>query len=279
MEQPYQLIALDIDGTLLNSRKEITPETEEMLCRAFAAGKDVVLSTGRSFAELEEILTRFPAMDCGICESGALVYDRTRTEPIAIHPIPLEVVREAAAIARRRDVLIHVFQRGRPVISRRQMALLEDFQIPYFRPMFERYSLQVEDALESCLELEHPSIEKINLYHRTVEARSETRNMLSHLPLELVDSEKTSLELSAAQVDKGQGLRELCEYRNVPIEATIAVGDSYNDAAVLQAAGLAVGMGNAPERVRQLCDIIVADCDHDGVAEAIRRFLLPGDPN
>ena len=277
MEHRYQLIALDIDGTLLNSRKEITPETEEMVNRALEAGFHVVLSTGRSFAELEEILDRFPAMHCGICESGALVYDRRQREPVAVHSIPMPIVRQAADIARQRDVLIHIFEHGRPVITRRQMDQLEDFQIPYFRPMFERYSLQVEDVLEHCLGLEAPSIEKINLYHRTADARNETRPMLSHLPLELVDSERTSLELSAAGVDKGQGLKALCAHLNVPIEATIAVGDSYNDAAVLHAAGLAVGMGNAPAPVQQLCDVIVRDCYHDGVADAIRRFLFPED--
>ena len=52
------------------------------------------------------------------------------------------------------------------------------------------------------------------------------------------------------------------------------MGDSFNDAAILRAAGLAVGMGNAAEPVRRLCDVIVRDCDHDGVAEAIRTHLL-----
>lgn len=270
----YQLIALDIDGTLLNTRKEITPDTEAMVHRAFRAGKQVVLSTGRSFAELEEILDHFPEMRYGICESGALIFDRNRPEPIAVHPIPLDVVRQAAEIARRREVLIHIFQQGRPVISRHQMDQLEDYHIPYFRPMFQRYSLQVEDALDHCLGLPKPSIEKINLYHHSTQERTVTRTLLAHLPLELVDSEQTSLELSAVQVDKGRGLRELCAHLDVPVEATIAVGDSFNDAAILQAAGLAVGMGNAAEPVRQLCDVIVADCDHDGVAEAIRRYLL-----
>lgn len=58
------------------------------------------------------------------------------------------------------------------------------------------------------------------------------------------------------------------------MEAAIAVGDSFNDAAILKAAGLAIGMGNAAGPVRKLCDVIVADCDHDGVAEAIQRYLL-----
>ena len=270
----YQLIALDIDGTLLNSEKEITPDTEAMVHRAFRAGKQVVLSTGRSFAELEEILQHFPEMRYGICESGALVFDRELEQPIAVHPIPLDIVCQAGEIARQRDVLIHIFQKGRPVISRHQMEQLDAYQIPYFRSMFQRYSLQVTDALDYCLALPAPSIEKINLYlHSTLE-RTVTQSLLSHLPLELVDSEKTSLELSATQVDKGRGLRELCAHLNIPVETTIAVGDSFNDAAILRAAGLAVGMGNAAEPVRRLCDVIVRDCDHDGVAEAIRTHLL-----
>ena len=270
----YQLIALDIDGTLLNSEKEITPDTEAMVHRAFRAGKQVVLSTGRSFAELEEILQHFPEMRYGICESGALVFDRELEQPIAVHPIPLDIVCQAAEIARQRDVLIHIFQKGRPVISRHQMEQLDAYQIPYFRSMFQRYSLQVTDALDYCLALPAPSIEKINLYHHSTQERTVTQSLLSHLPLELVDSEKTSLELSATQVDKGRGLRELCAHLNSPLETTIAVGDSFNDAAILRAAGLAVGMGNAAEPVRRLCDVIVRDCDHDGVAEAIRTHLL-----
>ena len=270
----YQLIALDIDGTLLNSEKEITPDTEAMVHRAFRAGKQVVLSTGRSFAELEEILQHFPEMRYGICESGALVFDRELEQPIAVHPIPLDIVCQAAEIARQRDVLIHIFQKGRPVISRHQMEQLDAYQIPYFRSMFQRYSLQVTDALDYCLALPAPPIEKINLYHHSTQERTVTQSLLSHLPLELVDSEKTSLELSATQVDKGRGLRELCAHLNIPVETTIAVGDSFNDAAILRAAGLAVGMGNAAEPVRRLCDVIVRDCDHDGVAEAIRTHLL-----
>lgn len=187
----YQLIALDIDGTLLNSEKEITPDTEAMVHRAFRAGKQVVLSTGRSFAELEEILQHFPEMRYGICESGALVFDRELEQPIAVHPIPLDIVCQAAEIARQRDVLIHIFQKGRPVISRHQMEQLDAYQIPYFRSMFQRYSLQVTDALDYCLALPAPSIEKINLYHHSTQERTVTQSLLSHLPLELVDSEKT----------------------------------------------------------------------------------------
>lgn len=86
-EQSYQLIALDIDGTLLNTNKEITPDTEAAVHRAFAAGKEVVLSTGRSFAELAEILDTFPEMRYGICESGASFSTGSRTPPSPSTPL------------------------------------------------------------------------------------------------------------------------------------------------------------------------------------------------
>ena len=97
---------------------------------------------------------------------------------------------------------------------------------------------------------------------------------LSGVEVELARSETSSLEFSPAGVSKGSGLAELCHITGLPLEATIAVGDSDNDLPILERAGLAVAMGNARERVRQAAGAVVADNDHDGCAEAIRRFLL-----
>ena len=72
------------------------------------------------------------------------------------------------------------------------------------------------------------------------------------------------------------GLEKLCEYLDLPLKQTIAVGDADNDTMALKTAGLAVAMGNATGPIRELADVIVADCDHDGCAEAIDKYLLGG---
>ena len=97
---------------------------------------------------------------------------------------------------------------------------------------------------------------------------------MQHLPVTMVFSEKTSLEITPAGVDKGTALKKLCELLDMDIQQVIAVGDAPNDHAILETAGLAVAMGNAIESVKQLCHAVVADNDHHGVKEAIERYLL-----
>ena len=97
---------------------------------------------------------------------------------------------------------------------------------------------------------------------------------MADLPVELANSEVSSLEFSPAGVNKGTGLLALAELLSIPRDATIAVGDADNDLGMLRAAGLGIAMGNANESARAVADAVVADNDHDGCAEAIRRFLL-----
>ena len=91
--------------------------------------------------------------------------------------------------------------------------------------------------------------------------------------MELADAETTSLEISPRGVTKALGLQILCRYLGIPIEESVAVGDADNDIDVLKAAGLSVAMGNANKTVKDLCDVIVADNDRDGVVEVIDRFF------
>ena len=83
------------------------------------------------------------------------------------------------------------------------------------------------------------------------------------------------VEVNATGVDKGSGLQALCRCLNIPISATpIAIGDSENDCPLLRDAGLPLAMGNAIADVKDAARYVMPDCDHDGVAEAIERFLL-----
>ena len=81
-------------------------------------------------------------------------------------------------------------------------------------------------------------------------------------------------EINAIGADKGSGLQALCRCLNIPISATIAIGDSENDRPLLRDAGLPLAMGNAIADVKAAARYVMPDCDHDGVAEAIERFLL-----
>ena len=104
-------------------------------------------------------------------------------------------------------------------------------------------------------------------------ARVPTRQQLSHLPLELVYSEVSSVECAAPGVNKGTGLERLCQALGISPAACVAVGDAENDMPMLRAAGLGVAMGNAAPHVKAAADCTVADNDHGGCAQAIRMAM------
>ena len=82
------------------------------------------------------------------------------------------------------------------------------------------------------------------------------------------------MELNAPGISKGRGLMALAERLGLALDEVMAVGDSGNDLTMLEAAGLGVAMGNATEEIKQAADVITADNNHDGVAEAIEKYVL-----
>ena len=268
----YKLIAFDMDGTLLNSEKKISEETQHMIQQAFEAGKEVILSTGRCMAELQDYLKILPGLRYAICVSGALVYDLKEKKKIFTRGIPLALAEQILEASKKEDTMVQVLTMESIVQSDR-ISCMSRYGMGQYQSMFERITRKVDDIYAFYGEYIREA-EKINLYHRTVEDRERSRERLKALELELADAEETSLECSALGVTKGLGLQKLCEYLNIPMAQTIAVGDADNDIDILKAAGLSIAMGNANETVKGICDVVVSDCDHDGCAEAIRRYLL-----
>ncbi|MDO4285767.1 MAG: Cof-type HAD-IIB family hydrolase [Eubacteriales bacterium] len=275
MAEDFRLIAFDMDGTLLNSEKRISPVTREAIGRAAQAGKIVILCTGRGLTELTEFTRQLPELRYVNCASGALVYDVREEKRIYSQPLFPEAVLPILKIAEKEGAMPHFLAGRHSIVARADWEHMEDFQMAVYKPMFTRIAEKWEDFYAEYAETPFP-VEKLNLYHETPLSRARTRQRILEAGYEvaLVDSEQTSLEVSAHGVDKGVGLAALCEYLGIPLSQTIAVGDAMNDVGALKAAGLAVAMGNALEQIRELADVTVADCDHDGCAEAIERFLL-----
>ena len=268
----YQLIALDLDETLLNSRKEIPEEAVQAIRKACAAGKTVVFDTGRAVPELDEQIAALPEVRYAIFCSGAGLYDTREKRAFGLRPIPAAQTERILSVARTKDIMPQLVLADRDVIQASHMEKLEYYNMGVYRPMYEKAMTLVPDIYafaESCAE---PYL-KINLYHAEAEERIRTRAQLETPELELVYSEISSLECSAAGVSKGSGLENLCRLLNIPLEACIAVGDANNDIPMLRAAGLSVAMGNASDAVKSVADRIVSDQNHGGCAEAIRMLL------
>ena len=271
----FDLIALDMDGTVLDDQKEIGAETAAAIHEALAAGKEVVFCTGRALAEMEEYLRDFPDMRYLLGESGALVYDLQLRKALYKAEIPVDDVKKICQAVKGRDIMPAVFSEGRYMVNRTQRDLLARYGMGAFAIKTPPVTTVTEDVLDDAVSGKITA-EKLNLYHLTVEDRLVTRRILDELKPDVVyvDSEITSLECSPPGTSKASGLARLCGLCRITADRMIMVGDADNDLEGLKYAGFPIAMGNANEHVRSVCKAVVADNNHDGCAEAIRRYLL-----
>lgn len=271
--EPYKMIAFDMDGTLLNSQKEISEKTVAAMKRAMDHGFTVVLNTGRCMAELYKY---FDVVDIPYVNSvsGALVLDRRKNRTVFEKGLTPELAEQVLAIAAKEDVMIHILTE-KSIVQKDAIAKMDYYQMGIYRGMFEKVTDQWEFLVETYLKNPFPAA-KINLYHPSTEAREKTRALICEagLPVEMANSEIASLEISAEGIHKGIGLQGLCDYLKIPMSRTVVVGDADNDIGALKMAGLSVAVENASEKIKKICDVTVADNDHDGCREAIERFLF-----
>ncbi len=270
----YQLIAFDMDGTLLNSKKQISEKSLEAIARAVEQGKTVILSTGRSPAELAEFTGTIPGLRYLNCISGALIYDLQEQRDIWSAQLSAELMGQLLQIGMMEDVMPQILTH-KAIVQMSHWQQMEHYFMGVYKPAFARAAEKWEDLYGTFSEAPFAA-NKLNFYHTSPEARARTEARIQEagLPVVMVHAESTSLEISPLGVDKGIGLEKLCAYLQIPVSAAIAVGDAENDIEILKKAGLAVAMGNAVDAVRQVADVVVADCDHDGCAEAVQRYLL-----
>ena len=268
----YQLIALDLDGTLLNSRKEISPETVQAIRTVCDAGKTVVFSTGRAVSELTDQIAVLPQVRYAVYASGAGLYDIQEKKTFGLHAIAPALAEKIFSVARPKDLMPQIVLPETDIIQTSHMENLERYHMGIYRSLYEQAMTLVPDFYAFAASCREPFL-KINLYHADPDERVRTRARLDALDLELVYSEVSSLECSARGVSKASGLERLCRFLGISMADCIAVGDADNDLSVLRSAGLGVAMGNAPEHVKNAADRVVSDLDHGGCADAVLMLL------
>lgn len=270
----YKLIAFDMDGTLLNSNKQISKKTQESITRAVEHNKIVILNTGRNPAELEEFYDILPGVRYLNCISGALVYDLKEKKTLYQKYFDEDVMKQLLEIAVQEDNFIH-FLTEKSFVQKGKVEKMKDYHMEIYQEMYERVTIQKENLVDYYLKNPFP-IYKLNLYHQSPESRERTYKRIqeARLDVEMALAEETSLEITCKNINKGNGLKHLCQVLNLPIEQTIVVGDAGNDVEALKVAGLAVVMDNAIGEIKQYGDVVVSDCDHDGCVEAIENYLL-----
>ena len=222
----YRLLALDLDGTLLNSRKEVTPAVKRALEWVRERGVQVVLSTGRIVGEAAEFARELPCDDLMVTAGGTAIAAASDERILQSWEMPCEIGAKVVEAVQSRPVRVMIYVGSKIYINEYSNR---DFVANYRREGFHANKIVTEDIAGE--------IRKNKLNVTKVYALGE-REMLGVTPAEMA-----------------------------------AIGDSDNDAEMLRAVGMPVAMGNADPALKALAKYVTADCDHDGVAQAVYHLF------
>ena len=271
MIDSIKLIVIDMDGTLLRTDKTVDPKTVDDIRNAVQNGIEVAYCTGRGTAEMQDVFRTLPMVRYAILTSGAVIYDCTEDRFISQNGVDHPWIEQIIETAAHYNAMPHFLTDRESIVSESDVSHMADFHMEIYHPMYEQIARKVSDMKAEGLN--HDEIAKINIYFRSVEDRREGYETLKHLPLQVTLSENTTLELTAPETNKATGLKLLAEHLRIPMSQTAAIGDNFNDIELLKAAGFSVAMGNASAEIREMCDHVTTDNDHNGVGQAI-RFII-----
>lgn len=276
MHNEVKLIALDLDGTLLDSGKVLSPENQAALARVREAGIHVVPTTGRFYGGMPQSVRALPGLRYAITINGAQVYDIHNERAIAQTEIPYRRAVELMTYLDTLPVVYDCFMDNWGWMTRSMWEKAGDYTPDeHYARMVRELRRPVEELKEFLLQ-RGQDVQKVQFF-TTDQALRE--RLLERLPLDWPDiyvssSVPNNVELNHIQANKGEALRQLAAYLGIPMEQTMAFGDGLNDVTMIQAAGIGVAMGNAHPKVLAAADAVTGDCDHSGVAQGILKFCF-----
>ena len=276
----YKLLALDMDGTLLDTHGHIAESSRAAIRAVQQAGVEVVLATGRDYNgilwdELEGV-----TIDYVVTNNGSAVYRVQDRACLFEHCLDNAQMVPVFRYLLQKGVYIDIFLDGRDYAPVETMPLVDKLELPdYVIRVLLANRTPMEHLVEK-LEADALRLQKttLNFWKEpdgTYHSRDAVQAYLKQVPgIVLVDGGFANLEFTAQGVSKATGLQFLADHLGLTLAQTIAIGDSENDAEMLRAAGLGVAMGNAYPQVKALADAVTDDNESDGVAKAIQKYLL-----
>ena len=283
-----KLLALDLDGTLLNSRGEIPEKNIEAIQKAENKGVLVTIATGRRFRDALPVALQLKLNAPVICHNGALLKYADTLETVAVSIVPQNTVREILRVGREfgGDALVSADPTGKGILL---YDTVSDENVPLQKYIAWSQRLHGADAEESVLKVENleavvSEIETVHVsFSGTLAPMAELEMILRD---ELSDTATvlttiyphlnfTLIDILPPDASKGIGVEKLALINNLTSENVIAIGDNYNDLEMLEYAGTSVVMGNAaPELLEREDFFSTLSNDENGVALAIEKFIL-----
>ncbi|SKA87653.1 hypothetical protein SAMN05428976_11030 [Clostridium sp. USBA 49] len=273
----YELICIDMDGTLLNSKHSISELSKETIKKAHSMGVHIVVNTGRIYTDAEYFSNLLGVKSPVIASNGAFIKEKDKDEIIYKN-----ILKESVCLK-----LIDVFSKynvnptfltpdkiySSSIVWRIFMQYLKlkgifnknlCFQyVPFWTKWDNIFKLEKENIIKcEVMSKDENKLKKIRDELKTIDE------------IEVASSTKYNIEITNKGVSKGRAVEILSSYYGIDREKIIAIGDSENDLSMIEFAGMGIAMGNAIDIVKNKADFITDTNDNNGVAKAIDKFVL-----
>ena len=269
-----KILFSDLDATLLNDQKEIEANSRAAIDEMLGQGHIFAICTGRPLASARALAKQF-GLDCRGCYivayNGGVLYDPSLDQIISYASIPLEVVRRMFQKAEHAGLYIHTYDRRDDTVltcchTQELDVYISHTKLPPGAGMDVLEKMTEEPAKMIVISLDD---------HERLVRFQEENEQWSREMLNSFFSCEQFLEYCPVGISKGAAVGKLCEYLDIPVEASVAAGDERNDIAMLRAAGVGAAPKNAHPMAKEAADYICKKDHNEGaVGEIIQRFFL-----
>ncbi len=275
---PIRLVALDIDGTLLTPRGELTARNRAAIDRAREAGVIVMLLTGRRFGSARALLRDLRLDLPLVSHNGALTKNVETLETLDYHPLDEEIAREIIHVGRRAEVDMICCDDPHGL-----GAMVIEGISPSNRALhryLDRYRDAVVEVEDLLAYVDHSPIQM--MFSGPCDPMDEFAGMLAEVMGERIRLFKaryrsvdlTILDALSTTASKGESLAAMAQLHGIAREQIMAIGDNHNDLTMLRYAGTGIVMANADEELKQMDFLQTTSNEEDGVALAIEQFIF-----
>lgn len=275
-----KLVALDLDGTLFDNSSRISKHNLTAIRSITDKGIHVVISTGRPFEGIPFDQIKGTGINYAITANGSGIYEISTGKCLYENAMDEELVTPILNFLLTRDIHMDAFIGGKGYTPIQCVETAQKLTVP---SSIKNYIITTRTRLDNILQFIHENQLKVqkmtlNFYPAAdgtlIDRETVRKFLVSNPSITTVCGGYNNLEFTRADANKGVGLRKLAEILGVNPDATMAIGDTENDLAIIEAAGIGVAMGNATDAVKARADYVTTTNTKDGVAAAIEHFIL-----
>lgn len=267
-----RLIAMDMDGTLLNSHQQISAGNARVLKKASEAGVKLAICSGRMAADVAMFALENGLKDCALLgTNGTHCWLNPEGVVFADHVFASDLLQAMLDVLEPTEVLFTLFAQETAIVFNDPEQTTDKWWASH---RDGRYPLQVVHA-ENCKDLSVYQVNKVVISTNDLELLGQIRSQLEEIAgLDVSSSWQNNLEIMPLGCNKGSAVAELAAQLGLDASQVMTFGDYDNDLPMIEWAGWGVAMGNANEKIKQAARLVTLTNDEDGVGKAIEQYVL-----